>query len=66
MTLVIQATPDSGNYPSHYGADKLMCEDIVSFLRGDLKSLPVGPKEAIAAGLVAMAIDESMATGQSC
>ena len=41
-----------------------MCEDIVSFLRGDLKSLPVGPKEAIVAGLVAMAIDESMASGQ--
>ena len=58
------STPDSGNYPSHYGADQLMCEDIVSFLRGDLKSLPVGPKEAITAGLVAMAIDESMATGQ--
>ena len=55
--------PGSGNYPSHYGADKLMCEDIVSFLRGDLKSLPVGPKEAIVAGLVAMAIDESMASG---
>ena len=56
--------PGSGNYPSHYGADKLMCEDIVSFLRGDLKSLPVGPKEAVVAGLVAMAIDESMASGQ--
>ena len=37
---------------------------LLNFLRGDLKSLPVGPKEAITAGLVAMAIDESMATGQ--
>jgi predicted dehydrogenase len=58
------STPGSGNYPSHYGADQLMCEDIVSFLRGGLSSLPVGPKEAIAAGLVAMAIDESMKTSQ--
>ena len=58
------STPSSGNYPSHYGADQLMCEDIVSFLRGGLSSLPVGPKEAIAAGLVAMAIDESMKTSQ--
>jgi len=58
------ASAESGSYPSHYGADKLMCEDIVSFLRVDLKSLPVGPKEAVAAGLVAMAIDESMKTGQ--
>ena len=41
-----------------------MSEDIVSFLRGDINSLPVGPKEAITAGLVAMAIDESMKTGQ--
>ena len=58
------STPGSGNHPSHYGADQLMCEDIVSFLRGGLSSLPVGPKEAIAAGLVAMAIDESMKTSQ--
>ena len=55
---------ETGKYPAHYGADKLMSEDIVSFLRGDINSLPVGPKEAIAAGLVAMAIDESMKTGQ--
>jgi hypothetical protein len=41
-----------------------MCDDITSFLRGDLKSLPVGPKEAITAGLVAMAIDESRVLGQ--
>ncbi len=60
----IPASSETGNYPSHYGADKLMCEDIVSFLRGSLSSLPVGPKEAIAAGLVAMAIDESMKIGQ--
>ena len=60
----IPASSETGNYPSHYGADKLMCEDIVSFLRGNLSSLPVGPKEAIAAGLVAMAIDESMKTNQ--
>ena len=58
------STPGSGNYPSHYGADQLMCEDIVGFLRGSLGSLPVGPKEAIVAGLVAMAIDESMKTSQ--
>ena len=60
----IPESSETGNYPAHYGADKLMSEDIVSFLRGDLTSLPVGPKEAIAAGLVAMAIDESMKTGQ--
>jgi predicted dehydrogenase len=59
----VLSAPSAVNYPSHYGADKLMCEDIVSFLKGDLKSLPVGPKEAITAGLVAMAIDESMALG---
>jgi hypothetical protein len=41
-----------------------MCEDIASFLKGDLKSLPVGPKEAITAGIVALAIDESMVSGQ--
>ena len=60
----VSMAPDEVNYPAHYGADKLMCEDIASFLRGDLKSLPVGPKEAITAGLVALAIDESMVSGQ--
>ena len=60
----VSSAPDAVNYPAHYGADKLMCEDIASFLRGDLKSLPVGPKEAITAGLVALAIDESMVSGQ--
>ena len=60
----VPASSETGNYPAHYGADKLMSEDIVRFLRGDINSLPVGPKEAIAAGLVAMAIDESMKTGK--
>jgi hypothetical protein len=41
-----------------------MCTDIIAFLRGQSDSLPVGPKDAIEAGLVAMAIDESRSNGK--
>jgi hypothetical protein len=58
------STEIAGNYPAHYGADQLMCADIIDFLRGESDSLPVGPKDAIEAGLVAMAIDESRIKGK--
>ena len=58
------STEIAGNYPAHYGADQLMCADIIAFLRGESDSLPVGPKDAIEAGLVAMAIDESRIKGE--
>ena len=58
------STEIAGNYPAHYGADQLMCTDIITFLRGESDSLPVGPKDAIEAGLVAMAIDESRIKGE--
>ena len=64
MILVFQNLQRQEIIQRTMGQISLMSEDIVSFLRGDLNSLPVGPKEAIAAGLVAMAIDESMKTGQ--
>jgi hypothetical protein len=41
-----------------------MCADIIAYLRGKSDSLPVGPKDAIEAGLVAMAIDESRIKGK--
>jgi hypothetical protein len=41
-----------------------MCADIIAYLRGESDSLPVGPKDAIEAGLVAMAIDESRIKGK--
>ena len=58
------STEIAGNYPAHYGADQLMCTDIIAFRRGQSDSLPVGPKDAIEAGLVAMAIDESRSNGK--
>jgi hypothetical protein len=58
------STEIAGNYPAHYGADQLMCADIIDFLRGESDSLPVSPKDAIEAGLVAMAIDESRIKGK--
>ncbi|MEE9386981.1 MAG: Gfo/Idh/MocA family oxidoreductase [Paracoccaceae bacterium] len=48
---------------AHYGADELMCKDIVAHLRGNNEKLPVGVVDALTAGITAMAIDEARKTG---
>lgn len=48
---------------SHYGADHMMVDDIVAFLRGEADALPVGVVDALEAGLVAMALDEARISG---
>ncbi|SMX44776.1 Gfo/Idh/MocA family protein [Octadecabacter ascidiaceicola] len=48
---------------SHYGADHMMVDDIVAFLRGDVDDLPVGVVDALEAGLAAMALDEARISG---
>ncbi|MBO9407261.1 Gfo/Idh/MocA family oxidoreductase [Shimia sp. R9_1] len=48
---------------AHYGADHMMVDDIVAFLKGDSDSLPVGVVDALEAGLVAMALDEARING---
>jgi predicted dehydrogenase len=53
--------PATGN---HYGADNLMCRDIVAFLRGETESLPVGIVDAMAAGIAALALDQARIEGR--
>jgi hypothetical protein len=48
---------------AHYGLDHMMVDDIVAFLKDDIKRLPVGVVDAMEAGLVAMAMDEARITG---
>ena len=49
----------------HYGADNLMLKDINKHLTNSEKiNLPVGVKDCIEAGLIAMKIDESRTTGK--
>ena len=48
---------------AHYGLDYMMVDDIVAFLKDDIKRLPVGVVVAMEAGLVAMAMDEARITG---
>jgi predicted dehydrogenase len=48
---------------AHYGADHMMVDDIVAFLKGESDSLPVGVVDALEAGLVAMALDEARISG---
>lgn len=48
---------------AHYGADHMMVDDIVAFLKDDTNRLPVGVVDALEAGLVAMAMDEARISG---
>lgn len=48
---------------AHYGADEMMCQDIVAHLRGRNERLPVGVVDAMAAGIAAIALDEARETG---
>lgn len=54
---------DEARASSHYGADHMMVDDIVAFLRGEADTLPVGVVDALEAGLVAMALDEARVSG---
>ena len=54
-----------GKEKGHYGADNLMLKDINQHLTNSKKiNLPVGAKDCIEAGLIAMKIDESRKTGK--
>ena len=54
-----------GKEKGHYGADNLMLKDINQHLINSEKiNLPVGVKDCIEAGLIAMKIDESRKTGK--
>ena len=54
-----------GKDKGHYGADNLMLKDINQHLINSEKiNLPVGVKDCIEAGLIAMKIDESRKTGK--
>jgi len=57
-------TGDKANLGHHYGADHMMVEDILAFLRGQAESLPVGIVDALVAGLTALALDEARSNGQ--
>lgn len=49
---------------AHYGADAMMVDEVVAFLRGQTGALPVGVVDALEAGLAAIALDEARASGQ--
>ena len=54
-----------GMVKGHYGADNLMLKDINQHLtNADKTNLPVGVKDCIEAGIIAMKIDESRKTGK--
>jgi predicted dehydrogenase len=53
-----------GASKGHYGADNLMLQDINNHLLNSAIKLPVGVKDCIEAGIVAMKIDESRKTGK--
>ena len=55
---------DLGGGNGHYGADEMMCADIVAYLRGEAEHLPVSISDALVAGIAALAIDEARMTGR--
>ena len=55
----------NGLKKDHYGADSLMLKDINEHLtNSDKTNLPVGVKDCIEAGIIAMKIDESRKSGK--
>jgi len=48
-----------GARQGHYGADRMMVTDIISYLKGDRKTLPVNIVDALQAGIAALAIDQA-------
>ena len=48
-----------GSGKGHYGADEMMITDIVAYLRGERRSLPVSVTDALVAGIAALAIDQA-------
>ena len=49
---------------AHYGADRMMCEDIRDYLRGAKGSLPVSIVDALEAGVAALALDQAREMGE--
>ncbi|WP_435141798.1 Gfo/Idh/MocA family protein [Pseudopelagicola sp. nBUS_19] len=49
---------------AHYGADHMMVEDVVGFLRGQTHELPVSIVDALEAGVAALALDQARSSGQ--
>jgi predicted dehydrogenase len=52
------------NDSAHYGADHLMVQDVVAFLRQECDHLPVSIVDALEAGVAALGIDQARASGQ--
>ena len=54
----------TGAQRGHYGADAQMGADIMAHLRGEMPVLPLSIRDALEAGLTAMAMDEARTTLQ--
>ncbi|MDV7141445.1 Gfo/Idh/MocA family oxidoreductase [Tropicimonas sp. TH_r6] len=63
---VIQETDSigTGDQKGHYGSDIAMCRDVMSFVKGDLAGLPLSVKDALEAGVTALAMDEAREQGR--
>jgi len=44
---------------SHYGADEMMVADILTYLKGDIATLPVSVVDALEAGVAALSLDQA-------
>jgi predicted dehydrogenase len=49
----------SGDEKGHYGSDIAMCRDVLAYMKGDLPGLPLSVKDALEAGVTALAMDRA-------
>jgi predicted dehydrogenase len=59
QTVVDDAGIGSGSETGHYGADAAMAQDVISYMRGQMPTLPLSVKDALEAGITAMAMDQA-------
>jgi len=53
-----------GDEEGHYGADIAMCRDVMAYVKGERAELPLNVKDALEAGVTALAMDEARETGR--
>lgn len=58
-TLVDETAVGTGDEAGHYGSDIAMCRDVVAYMKGGMAALPLSVKDALEAGVTALAMDRA-------
>lgn len=58
-TVVDTGSVGPGTQEGHYGSDAAMARDIIAHVRGEMPDLPLSVKDALEAGITALAMDQA-------